>query len=229
MEEKGIVGGENERVMKQVNRKEEGQKSGGRTCWCIDDDIYICMTINSLVDYICNESKDSHQHGARWEHHRCSAISLGRYRQNHRQTLFRTGLDDHILKKVNEHACDEIACTAVYEELTRWILGLVDGDGGAGEGQAAGVLQGDVDTVGAGFRERSPQVHLALRRWRHVVTHDATHLECRWGLTRWCKAEVGMLRRREYKQEELQGFIQNYDFIETFLWFIALNNLTLQM
>lgn len=45
--------------------------------------------------------------------------------------------------------------------LTRGVLGLVDGDGGAGEGQAAGVLQGDVDTVGARLQKRSCQMHLA--------------------------------------------------------------------
>lgn len=36
-------------------------------------------------------------------------------------------------------------------QLTRCILGLVDGDGRAGQGQAAGVLQGDVDAVCSRF------------------------------------------------------------------------------
>lgn len=59
---------------------------------------------------------------------------------------------------------------------TGFVLGLVDGDGGAGQGQAAGVLQGDVDAVGAGLHERPPQTHLARFRRRHVVAHDVSHL-----------------------------------------------------
>lgn len=64
------------------------------------------------------------------------------------------------------------------EELkpTRCILGLVDGDGGAGEGRAAGVLQGDVDAVGAGLLEPSPQTHFAHGRRRDVVAGDGAHL-----------------------------------------------------
>lgn len=48
------------------------------------------------------------------------------------------------------------------ERATRCILGLVDGDGGAGQGHAAGVLQCDVDAVGAGLRKAPLQTHLAL-------------------------------------------------------------------
>lgn len=42
---------------------------------------------------------------------------------------------------------------------TRCILGLVDGDGGAGQGHAAGVLQRDVDAVGARLFKPPPQMH----------------------------------------------------------------------
>lgn len=60
--------------------------------------------------------------------------------------------------------------------LTGRVLGLADGDDGAGERHAAGVLQGDVDTVGAGFQKPPPQIHLAVRRWWYIIAHDVTHL-----------------------------------------------------
>lgn len=47
------------------------------------------------------------------------------------------------------------------EGSTRSILGL-DGDGGAAQGRAAGVLQSDVDAVGAGARKASSQTYFAL-------------------------------------------------------------------
>ena len=53
-------------------------------------------------------------------------------------------------------------CTELCEKLTRCVLGLVDGDGGAGKRHAAGVLQGDVHTVGARFQKPPPQVHFTL-------------------------------------------------------------------
>lgn len=48
------------------------------------------------------------------------------------------------------------------EGSTRSILGLVDGDGGAAQGRAAGVLQSDVDAVGTGARKASSQTYFAL-------------------------------------------------------------------
>lgn len=55
-------------------------------------------------------------------------------------------------------------------------MGLVDGDGGGGEGQAAGVLQSDVHTVGARFQKSSCQMHFALRERWHIVAHDVAYL-----------------------------------------------------
>lgn len=46
--------------------------------------------------------------------------------------------------------------------LTGRVLGLADGDDGASERHAAGVLQGDVNTVGARFQKPPPQIHLAI-------------------------------------------------------------------
>lgn len=59
---------------------------------------------------------------------------------------------------------------------TRCILGLADGDGGAGQGHAAGVLQRDVDAVGARLGKPSLQMHFALLRRRDIVAHDGSHL-----------------------------------------------------
>lgn len=59
---------------------------------------------------------------------------------------------------------------------TRCILGLVDGDGGAGQGHAAGVLQRDVDAVGARLREAPPQAHFTRWRRRDVVARYGVHL-----------------------------------------------------
>lgn len=64
----------------------------------------------------------------------------------------------------------------VFVWPTRCILGLVDGDSGAGQGQAAGVLQSDVDTVDARLQKRSPETHLTLWGWRHIIAHNVTHL-----------------------------------------------------
>lgn len=75
---------------------------------------------------------------------------------------------------MGEHA-QEIR-TQVFVQPTRCLLGLVDGDGGAGQGQAVGVLQGDVDAVGARLQKRSPEMHFTRRQWRHIIAHDAMHL-----------------------------------------------------
>lgn len=68
------------------------------------------------------------------------------------------------------------ACRVSAEKPTRCILGLVDGDGGGGQGQAAEVAQGDVDAVRAGLGEAAPETHLTPGRGRDVVAHDAAHL-----------------------------------------------------
>lgn len=59
---------------------------------------------------------------------------------------------------------------------TGCILGLVDGDGGAGQGHAAGVLQRDVDAVGARLCKPPLQTHFTRRRRRDVVAGDGVHL-----------------------------------------------------
>lgn len=60
--------------------------------------------------------------------------------------------------------------------LTWRLLGLVDGHCGAGQSHAFGVLQSDVDAVGAWLQKGPPQMDLALCGGRHVITHDVPDL-----------------------------------------------------
>ena len=77
---------------------------------------------------------------------------------------------------IGQRVCNTANVRGWMERATWCILGFVDGDGGAGQGHAAGVLQGDVDAVGARLSKASLQTHLALRGRRDVVARDGSHL-----------------------------------------------------
>lgn len=131
----------------------------------------------SPADQIGDERKDGHQHSGGGEHHLCSVRRLRHYRDTEQQSVQRS---TQLRDEENGFGWLSGLWTLWVGDVcvwpTRCILGLVDGDGGAGQGQAARVLQGDVDAVGAGLHKRSPEMNLTLGGRRHVIAHDVTHL-----------------------------------------------------
>lgn len=116
---------------------------------------------HSPADQVGDEGKHGPQDSGGGEHHGCSVGALGCCRDR-KASVRREG------RRTSSHVS--------AEKPTRCILGLVDGDSGGGQGQAAEVAQGDVDAVGAGLGEAPPETHLTLGRGRDVVAHDGSHL-----------------------------------------------------
>lgn len=122
----------------------------------------------SPADQVGDECKDSSQCSSRGEHHCCSVRRLGHYRDRKKRIIM-----SPYFRMLNQWC---VNMHRRWEQLTRCIPGLVDGDSSGGQGHAAGVLQGDVDTVGARLLKCPPETHLTLcRRW-DILAHNGAHL-----------------------------------------------------